>query len=102
MEGNAGELITFLTAHEGKDFDAVLTNDIEDTVEFSFMSYIKNAKVHIQTGRITVSEPKTGKYFSLPISGIKQIYDESCGPYDLALTIEYNKGYSIFIQIFES
>lgn len=102
MDGNARELITFLTAHEGKDFEAILTDEIVGTVGFSFMSYIKSAKIHIQSGRITVSEPKTGKYFSLPISGIKQICDESCGPYDLALTIEYNNGYSIFIQIFES
>ncbi|MFC4801579.1 hypothetical protein ACFPA1_19800 [Neobacillus sp. GCM10023253] len=102
MEGNSKNLITFITEQEGKDIEAILMDEVTGTVGFSFMSYIKSSKVHIQSGRITVSEPKTGKYFCLPMSDIKQICDESCGPYDLALTIEYNNGYSIFIQIFES
>ncbi|WP_180960232.1 hypothetical protein [Neobacillus cucumis] len=65
------------------------------------MSYIKRAKIHIRARRITIIESKTGKYFCLPISGIKQIYDESCGQYDIAITIKYHNGYCIFIQIFE-
>ncbi|MBS4214601.1 hypothetical protein [Neobacillus rhizophilus] len=102
MENNSKKLITFITEQEGKDIEAILTDEIVGTVGFSFMSYITSSKIHIQSGRITASEPITGKYFCLPVNGIKQIYDESNGPYDLALTIEYNNGYSIFIQIFES
>ncbi|MDN3015489.1 hypothetical protein PH210_04605 [Paenibacillus sp. BSR1-1] len=102
MEGNSKKLITFLLGHEGKDFDAILKDEIEGTAGFSFTSYIHKAKIHIQAGRITVSEPKTGKYFSLPLCGIKQICGETCGQYDIALTIKYNNDYGIFIQIFES
>ncbi|MDQ0198266.1 hypothetical protein [Neobacillus ginsengisoli] len=71
MEGNSKKLITFLMEHKGKDFDAIIKDEIEGIVGFSFMSYIKRAKIHIQAGRITVSEPNTGKYLCLPISGIK-------------------------------
>lgn len=87
--------------NEGKDFDATLQDYIEGVVGFSFMSYIKTAKIHIQAGRITVSEPVTGKYFCLPLRGIKGIHDETCGRYDIAYTVKYNNDYSIFIQIFE-
>ncbi|TWE08147.1 hypothetical protein FB550_101161 [Neobacillus bataviensis] len=101
MEDNSKKLITFLMEQEGKDFDALIKDEIEGIVGFSFMTYIKRAKIHIQAGRITVSEPKTGKYFCLPIFGIKQIYDETCGEYDRTLTIKYINDYCIFIQIFE-
>lgn len=101
LEDNSKKLITFLMEHEGKDFDAIIKDEIEGIVGFSFMTYVKGAKIHTQSGRITVSEPNTGTYFYLPISGIEQIYDETCGRYDIALTIKYNNGYSIYIQIFE-
>lgn len=101
MEANSRKLIAFVMEHEGKDFDAIIKDEMEGTVGFRFMSYIKRAKIHIQAGRITVSEPKTGKYFCLPISDIQQIDDETCGPYDIALTIKYKNDYCIFIQIFE-
>jgi hypothetical protein len=87
--------------HEGKDFEALLKDELEGDVGFSFMSYIQGAKIHIHAGRIIVSEPKTGKYFCIPISGIKQINDKTCGQYDIALTIKYNNDYCIDIQIFE-
>ena len=101
MEGNSTKLISFLMKYEGKDFDATIKDEIEGTVGFSFMSYIKRANIHIQSGRITVSEPKTGKYFCLPLCGIKQIWGETSGQYDIALTIKYHNDYCIFIQIFE-
>ncbi|WP_413306183.1 hypothetical protein AA0X95_05270 [Bacillus sp. 1P10SD] len=101
MEANSKKLMTFLMEHEGKDFDAILKDEIEGNVGFSFMSYIKRANIHNQAGRITVSEPKTGKYFCLPIKGIQQICDHTCGPYDVALAIKYNNDYRISIQIFE-
>ena len=101
MEANSKKLETFLMEHEGKDFDAIIKDEIEGTVGFSSMSYIKRANIHIQAGRITVSEPKTGKYFCIPVGGIQQIYDNTCGPYDIALTIKYNNDYCVFIQIFE-
>ncbi|MGG1679425.1 hypothetical protein ACIFOT_27445 [Neobacillus sp. NRS-1170] len=101
MEGNSKKLISFLMKHEGKDFDAILKDEIEGTVGFSFTSYIKKAKIHIQAGRITFSEPKTGKYFCLPLCGIKQISGETSGQYDIAFTIKYNNDYCIFIQIFD-
>ena len=101
LEANSKKLEIFLMEHEGKDFDAIIKDEIEGTVGFRFMSYIKRANIHIQAGRITVSEPKTGKYFCLPNSGIQQIFNHTCGPYDVALTIKYNNDYRIFIQIFE-
>ncbi|MEH7416830.1 hypothetical protein V7266_16210 [Neobacillus drentensis] len=101
MEDHSKKLMTFLMEQEGKDFDALLKDEIEGTVGFSFMTYIKRGKIHIQAGRITVSEPKTGKYFCLPVFGIEQIDDETCGEYDRALTIKYRNDYCIFIQIFE-
>ncbi|MEH7440051.1 hypothetical protein V7182_21635 [Neobacillus drentensis] len=101
MEANSQKLIAFFIEHEGKDFDAIIKDEIEGTVGFSFTSYIKWANIHIQAGRITVSESKTGKYFCLPNSGIQQIIDHTCGTYDVALTIKYNNEYRVFIQIFE-
>ena len=101
MEGNSKKLITFLRAHQGKDFDAIIKDEIEGVVGFSFMSYVKRAKIHTQSGRITVSEPNTGKYFCLPMSGIERICNETSGRYDIAVTIKYYNGYSIYIQIFE-
>jgi hypothetical protein len=101
LEANSQKLIAFFIEHEGKDFDAIIKDEIEGTVGFRFMSYIKRANIHVQAGRITVSEPKTGKYFCLLVSGIQQICNHTCGPYDIALTIKYNNDYRVFIQIFE-
>lgn len=101
LEGNSKKLLTFLMEHEGKDFDATLKDEIEGIVGFGFTTYVKKAKIHTQSGRATVSEPNTGKYFYLPINGIERIHDETCGRYDIAFTIKYNNGYSIYIQIFK-
>jgi len=87
--------------HKGKNFDAIIKDEIDGFVGFRFMTYVKKANIHTQLGRITVSEPNTGKYFCLPIRGIEQFYDETSGRYDIALTIKYNNGYSIYIQVFE-
>jgi hypothetical protein len=102
LEGNSKQLIATLMEHEGKDFDATLKDEIKGIVGFSFSSYIKRAKMNIKAGRITVSEHNTGKYFCLPISGIKEKHDETCGQYDIAFTVNYNNEYCVFIQIFES
>ncbi|MEH7116283.1 hypothetical protein V7128_02515 [Neobacillus vireti] len=101
MEGHSKKLMTFLMENQGKDFDATIIDEIEGHVGFSFTNYIKRAKIHIQSGRITVSEPNTGKYFCLPMSGIEQFCDKTSGRYDIAVTIKYYNGYSINIQIFE-
>lgn len=38
MEGNSKKLIKFLMEHRGKDFDAIIQNEIEGIVGFSFMT----------------------------------------------------------------
>jgi hypothetical protein len=87
--------------HEGKNFDAILIDDMAYMGGFNFMSYVKSAIIHIHPERIMISEPITGKYFGLPINGIKEIHDETTSKYDVAFTVYYKNDYSVFIQIFE-
>jgi hypothetical protein len=94
-------LVTMVKKHEGKNFDAILIDDMADRAGFSFMSNIKSADIKCHTERIMVSEPITGKYFCLPIDGIKELHDETTSKYDVAFTVKYKNDYQVFIQIFE-
>jgi hypothetical protein len=102
MEEKEKQLLDILKNYEGKDFDATLQDGMEGVAGFSFMSYVKSAKIRTGAGRVAISEPVTGKYFCLPLNGIKGIYDESSGKYDAAFLLKYDNGYNVFIQIFES
>lgn len=94
-------LVMMFKKHEGKNFDAILIDDQKERAGFSFMSHVKSAAIHIHTERITVSEPITGKFFCLPIIGIKEIRDETTSKYDVAFTVNYRNDYQVFIQVFE-
>ncbi|WP_026584230.1 hypothetical protein [Bacillus sp. J33] len=94
-------LVTMVKEHEGKNFDAILIDDMAYLAGFSFMSQFNSAIIHIHTDRIMISEPITGKYFCLPINGIKEIHDETASKYDVAFTVHYKNDYKVFIQIFE-
>ncbi|RBW68594.1 hypothetical protein [Bacillus taeanensis] len=101
MKELARKLITMIKAHEGKNFDAILQDKMEDRAGFSFMSRVKCGDVHFHPERLMVSEPITGNYFCLPLNGIKEIHDETTGKDDVAFTVTYNHNYEVFIQIFQ-
>ncbi|WP_134686116.1 hypothetical protein [Brevibacillus migulae] len=93
-------LINFMKSHEGKDFDALLQDDLR-AEGFHFTTYISKGKVLLGNDSLLISEPQTGRFFCLPLVGIKEIQEESTDTYDHALCVTYENHYSVSIQIFE-
>ncbi|MDN4073086.1 hypothetical protein [Fictibacillus terranigra] len=101
MEIQSKQLYARFKDNEGKNFDAILQNEHEGNIGFGFMNTIKNGIVRAVNKKMIVSEPKTANYFSLPLWGVENILDESCGEYDIAFTVTYVNSYQLFIQIYE-
>ncbi|HZG14016.1 MAG TPA: hypothetical protein VE710_03240 [Candidatus Bathyarchaeia archaeon] len=100
MGDQRSSLIDFMKRHEGKDFDALLQDDLQ-AEGFHFTTYISKAKILLGSNSLLISEHQTGRFFCLPLVGIKEIQEESNGTYDHALCVVYENNYSVSIQIFE-